>query len=112
MECGIWAPQPVRSDKREEFIDDGIKRRLAGQKLGSYSMNRQRILGHLAARIDVSMKFTPGRDVMNELDAGDFDDAVTLRGVETRGFGIEYDLPHPDLLEAAHRPLPSCRAGV
>jgi hypothetical protein len=92
--------QPVRPDKREELVDDDAKRRLAGEEFRGYSVNRERILRHLAAGIDISMKFPTGRDMVNQLDAGDFDDTMALLGVETRGFGIEYDLAHhrlPDL---------------
>jgi hypothetical protein len=72
-------------------------------------VNRERILRHLAAGIDISMKAPTGRDMMHQLDAGDFDDAMALLGVETRGFGIEYDFPHhrlPDFPQAARRVPP------
>ena len=92
--------QPVRPDKREELVDDDAKRRLASEEFRGYSVNRERILRHLAVGIDVSMKFTAGWDMMDQLDAGDFNETMAFSGVEARGFGIEYDLAHhrlPDL---------------
>ena len=40
------------------------------------------------------MKLAPGRDVVDEFDAGDLDYAVTLARVEAGGFGIEHDFAH------------------
>ena len=40
------------------------------------------------------MKRLSARDAVEELDAADLDQTMTLIGVEAGGFGIEHDLAH------------------
>jgi hypothetical protein len=54
-------------------------------------MDRESLFGHVAFGIDVTVKFAAGRDVVNELDAGDLDDAMTFAWIQTGRFGIEHD---------------------
>jgi hypothetical protein len=46
------------------------------------------ILRHVALGIDVPAKTPPGRDMLNQLDAGDLDDPMPIVRIETRRFGI------------------------
>jgi hypothetical protein len=38
------------------------------------------------------MPHSPARDAIDELETGDLDDAVAVRRIEARGFGIDDDL--------------------
>ena len=40
------------------------------------------------------MKIAPGRDVVEQLDAGDLDDAMAGCRIEPGGFGVDHDLAH------------------
>src|SRR3954451_17133854 len=60
-------------------------------------MHRERLVRHVTVRIDVTVEDLPTRDAVDELDAADLDQAVTLQRVEAGGFGIEYDLAHAPL---------------
>jgi hypothetical protein len=46
----------------------------------------------IAFWIDIAMKASVGRDMINKLNAPDFDDPMTLLRVQTRRFRIENDL--------------------
>jgi hypothetical protein len=55
---------------------------------------------HVAARVDIDVEAAPGRDEVLDLEAGEFDQAVTEMGLEAGGFGVEYDLTRHDLVFA------------
>ena len=108
IEFGIVNHQRIRADKAQQLIDDGREQRLAGEEFRSDPVDRERILRHVALGIDIAVKFSPGRDVVHQLDAGNLDDAMTLRRVEPRGLGVQHDLAHHRLpRRPAHAPAPT-----
>jgi hypothetical protein len=67
-------------------------------------MDCERLFGHVAFGIDITVKFPAGRDVMEKLDAGDLDDAMAFGWIQTGRFGVEHDfaqLPSPPFPEEA-----------
>jgi hypothetical protein len=49
---------------------------------------------NIALGIHVAMPSAPGGNAVDELDAADLDDAVSVKRVESRRLGIEHDLAH------------------
>src|SRR5262249_13641896 len=70
------------------------KQWLTSEKFSRQAMDGEGVLRHVALGIDIAMKTTSGRDVVNEFDAGNFNDTMSLARVETRCFGIQDDLAH------------------
>jgi hypothetical protein len=46
------------------------------------------ILRHVALRVDISVKTPPGRYMVNQFDAGDLDDPMSIARIETGRFCI------------------------
>ncbi len=78
----------------DEFRGDFLEFRLVAQKLLGKPVHPQRPFLALAFRIDVAVEMVAGQPAVDELDAGDFDDAVAERRVEAGGFSVENDLSH------------------
>ncbi len=55
-------------------------------------MNRLGLGRHVAFRIEIAMKLVAGRNMIEKLDAADFNDAVPGQRVKACGFSIEH---HP-----------------
>src|SRR5882724_10172724 len=53
-----------------------------------------RVRRHFPFRIDITVEAPLGRYVIQQFEAGDFDDPVPVARVETRGLRIYDDLPH------------------
>ncbi len=49
---------------------------------------------HVAFGIEIELQGAAGGKMIHQLDAADFDDAVTFAGLEAGGFGIEDDFTH------------------
>ena len=95
-------------DEGDQLIGDLGKSRLVLQEGGRKAMDRKGFGRHVALGIDVAVKTTSGRDVVDEFDARDFDDTMPLVRIEACRFGIEDDLAHQLLLRGlrnANRPL-------
>ena len=91
VELGVMNHQPVRTNKGKQLVGERGKGRLFCQKLCGDAMDRESFFGHVAFGIDVSVKFSAGRDVVDELDAGDLDDAMAFAWIQTGRFGVEHD---------------------
>jgi hypothetical protein len=78
-------------------------------------MDRKRFFGHVALGINVTMKSSAGRDVVDKLDAGDLDDAMAFARIQTGRFGVEDDfahLPSPPLAEESDDRLQTAQGEV
>jgi hypothetical protein len=83
-------PLPI-AEEVEDLLSHLCEFRLVRQKLVGDAMDGKCVGMDLAAvRIDVEMDGPAGREVIDQLDAADFDDAV-LAGIEPGGFRIEDD---------------------
>ena len=74
------------NDFREFFV--------FGEKPARQSMHAKGFLGHIAFRVDIDVEGAAGRDQIADFDRADFDDAMPLGWIETRGLGVEHDFPH------------------
>src|SRR5690606_5443793 len=73
---------------------------MGGQELGGKPVHGQRLGVAVAVGVEVQMKVIAREAAIDHLDAGHFDDAVALRRIQARGFGIENDLAHERLTPA------------
>jgi hypothetical protein len=68
--------------------------RLVLQAIQRQAVHRCRAFVDLAFGIEVTVEGAFGDLAPVQLDGRDFDDAMPLPGIETRGFRVQYDLPH------------------
>ena len=94
VEFGVMNNQGILADEIQKLDDNRGEGRVFGEKLSAQPMNLVGRLGHVALRIDVSLELPPGGQVIGQLQTGDFDNAIAVRRIEARGFGIEDDLTH------------------
>src|SRR5262245_45213499 len=93
---GIVDDEARIANEREEVAGDGGKQWLAFQELGRQAMDGLGVGRHLPLGIDIGMKGPAARNMVDELDRAEFDDAVTLGMVDAGGLGVENDLAHYD----------------
>src|SRR5690625_229851 len=100
--------QDVISHERQEIFRDLLEARLVGQELGGEAMDLEGFLRHVPLGIDVVLPCLTGWHVVDQFHTTDLDDPMTVIGIETGGFRIEYDLAHQQqfLPEVSSR---SCR---
>src|SRR4051812_43752329 len=98
-------------DELRELCGNLGETRLAGQVQVRHAMDRAGALVHFALGIEVAMKMAAGGAPAKQLDAADFDDAVTLSGFQPGGLSVEDDLPHEVILDQATRRSRCWRAG-
>ena len=80
VEGGIVNDEQGIAEKVQELVDHGGEDRLVAEKVDAEPMNGQRFRRHVALGINVAVKARAGRDVMQELDAADLNDAVAGSG--------------------------------
>ena len=78
----------------QELAGDLGEDRLVAQEFLAQPVNLERLLRHVAFRVDILVIGPPGGHVIEQLDPADLDDAVASLGVESGGFGVQYDLTH------------------
>src|SRR6185437_60833 len=66
-----------------------LREELGGDAVHLFGFRRD-----IALRIDVAMEGATGRQVIEQLDAGDLDDTMSLGRLQPGGFGVEDDLAH------------------
>ena len=81
-------------DEFEKLVDDVGELRLVSEKVEGDAVDRGSSFVDLALGIDELVQVVAGRPAIDHLDAGYFDDAVTLAGIKPGGFGVENDLSH------------------
>src|SRR5687768_10494852 len=91
VEDRVMDDEPRLAHELHEVRRDGGENRLVGEEAVGQAMHLQRSLGHGPLRIDVDVKRASGRDVIEELDAADLDDAVAGR-IGAGGLRVENDL--------------------
>ena len=93
VELGVVDDQPrVVADEVQKLRDDAGEHRMFRQELGRQAVHGLRFARHVALGIDVALERAAGRQVIDQLDAGDLDEAVAGVGIEAGRFGIENDL--------------------
>jgi hypothetical protein len=80
--------QGVGADEPEKFVQDGGKQRLAGEKFGCQAVDGKSVLRHVARGIDVSVKPPAAGNMVDQFDASDLDNPVSITRIETRRFSV------------------------
>ena len=96
------APVERRIVGHDRGVTDKLQKRVTDLRVGKARLvlqhgpgNPVNLLGlgiDIPVGIDVAVEAAPGRDVVLDLDAGDFDDQMARFLVESGGFGVEADL--------------------
>jgi hypothetical protein len=92
IESGVVHDQHGAVDEGEHLLGEFGEAWLVAQKLGREPMHLEGGIGHLSFGIDVVMPDPPRGNAVDQLDAADLDDAVTVERIEPGRFGIEHDL--------------------
>src|SRR5262249_33647260 len=66
---------------------------------------------HVAFGIEIAMEAAGGGDPVQELDTPDLNDAMTLKRIKARGFGIKDDFAHPASCAHACAPIVTRKSG-
>lgn len=94
VEVGVMDDEGVVADEFQEIAHHFGEYRMAGQEFGRQAMNGEGLGRHVALGIDVSVEVTAGRQMVDQLDTADLDDAMTGRRIEARRFRIKDDFAH------------------
>ena len=77
-----------------ELSRDLLKQRLVSQEFAGDTVHFDRALVNFTPRIDVLVIVIAREAPVHQFHTADFDDAVTLGGLQSGSLGIEYDLSH------------------
>ena len=80
--------------KSEELVRNTGKKWLVGQKGIAEAMDTLSVGIHFALRIEVIVEAAPGQAPVHHLQTTDLDQAMALRGINSRRFSIENNLSH------------------
>ena len=94
IEFGVVDHQVTVTQKGDEILRHVGEKRVGAEKFRAESVDPEGLLGHVALGIDISLVSAARWDPVDELEAGDFYDAVAGGRVKARGFGIKYYFPH------------------
>ena len=64
-------------------------------------MDREGLRRHVTLGIEIAVEALAGGKAVDEFDAADLDQPMTLGGIEAGGLGVEYDLAHQVALRSA-----------
>src|SRR5579863_1338161 len=92
------------AQKSHELFRFVGEQRLVVEKLAGQAVNLERLLRHVALRIEVTVKGLAGREAIDEFNAANFDQAIPLHGIKSSGLGVKNDL--------AHAILPECESAA
>jgi hypothetical protein len=82
------------ANELEQLLGHLGKARLVLEEIGRQAVHRKGLGRHVTLGIDVAMERQPGGYAVEQLDAADLDHPMPLKGIETRGLGIQNDFPH------------------
>jgi hypothetical protein len=80
--------QRVRPDEPEKLVHDRGKRRLASEEFGGQAVDSESIPRHVALGIDMSVKTPTARDMVDQFDAGNLDDPMSIVRIEAGSLSI------------------------
>src|SRR5690606_31436592 len=79
------------AEEVEHLVDDLLEQRLVAQELIAQPMHGEGVRRHLPLGVDVFVKVPASRNMVEKLDAANFNDPVTRQWVEAGGFRIDDD---------------------
>src|SRR5262245_21969158 len=99
IEQRVVRDQRRLADERDEVVGDLGEQRFVLEKINGEAVDGGGLGRHVALGINVDVEMLTGRDTVDQLDTADLDQAMTLKGIEPRGLGVEHDLAHFRLLQ-------------
>ena len=94
VEGGVVDHQRGVADEGDEIRGDVIEQRLVGQEFRTQPVDGKGLRRHVAFGVEIDVEALAGGEVVDQLDAADLDQPVTLLRLEARGFGVENDFTH------------------
>ena len=94
IEAGIVDDKRRIADKGQELIGNLNETFVPPQEFRGKSVDCESLGRHVAIRIKIGVKCCPGWYPIEQFDAPDFDQAVSLAGIDAGRFGVEDDFPH------------------
>ena len=94
VERGVVNDQLRAADELDQLVDDVREARLLREEFVGDAVHLLRGAVDLAVGTQVAMERAAGLAAIHQLDAADFDDAMSLLRLQARGFGVEDDLAH------------------
>src|SRR5262249_46954531 len=91
VELGIVSDNLMLADEIDQLIADVSEFRLAGDHGVGDAVHARGVSLDFPFRVDITMEGTSRRQQVFNLNATDFDQAVTLTMVDAGGFGVEND---------------------
>ena len=85
-------------DELKELVGNLRKLWLVGQKFIGDTVNGDSLRFYLPLRVNVYVIVATGQLAFDHFHTTNFDNAVTFVRINTRGFGIQYDLSHATAL--------------
>src|SRR5690606_10338132 len=89
VEVGVVDDELRAADELEELVDDVRETRLLGEEVVVDAVHLERTDLDGPVRIQIAMERSARRPPVDQLDAADFNDAVSRGGLEPGCFGIE-----------------------
>lgn len=75
-------------------MHDILEYRFIFQELGADAVNLECAFGYFAFGVDIGMKNLAGAKLVDHFDSADFDNSMSLLGIDTGSFSIQCDLSH------------------
>ena len=94
VERGVMRDQRRIAEKFEQLVDALMETRLVRKEGDRQAVHALCLGGHVAIGMKIGVETAPGLDPVDQLDAADFDQPVTVGGTEAGRFGVEDDLAH------------------
>src|SRR5215831_14841291 len=89
------------ADERDQVLNDLGEERLVLEGLARQAVDGDGLGRHVALGIDVAMKGLSARNAIDELDAADLHQSMSLEGIKPGRFGIEHDFAHVNIPASA-----------
>ena len=94
VELGVVDDQPRAFDEADELFGDHGERTELAEKLRRVPVDGISLFRNVALGIDVLVEDPAARHMVDQLETGDLDNAMSVRRVETRRLRVEHNLPH------------------
>ena len=102
VELGVMNHQGRIADEGDEILDHLGEAWLVGQELAAEAMDLESLLGHVALRVQIGLVLVPGRHPVVQLEAGDLDQPVAGRRIESGRLGIQDHFTHASSVPCVH----------
>jgi hypothetical protein len=100
IECRVMHYQHRAFDEGQQLVGNLGEARLVAKEIGGEAVHVVGLLRHVALGIHMAMPSAARRNAIDEFDAADLDDAMTVERIKSRRFCVENDLAQSSSLPA------------